>query len=211
MLLFENIYLNTVFYILITYLVGSVPSALIIGKLVKGVDVRDHGSGNLGGTNSVRVLGKAGYLVIVYDVCVKGLLMTSLAMNAYYNGNVALHGLLIGLAAGVGHMFPVFAGFKGGKGVATNFGIIWGYRWYFALGWFLTFLGIIKVTKYVSLGSLITIFGIGVTLFLTKEFTVLELVIYYLYVALVFFMHRANIGRLIKGEERKIGQNKERV
>jgi glycerol-3-phosphate acyltransferase PlsY len=124
---------------------------------------------------------------------------------------VALHGLLIGLAAGVGHMFPVFAGFKGGKGVATNFGIIWGYTWYFALTWFAIFLGIIKVTKYVSLASLSTIFGIGITLFFTKEFSTLELVIYYGYVALVWFMHRGNIKRLLNGTERKVGQNKEKV
>ena len=114
-----------VFVLLLAYLVGSIPSGLWIGKLFYGIDIREHGSGNLGGTNTFRTLGKkAGLIVTIMDV-LKGTLATLLPV--LFGIDAELHPLITGTVAVVGHMFPVFAGFRGGKAVATSGGILLGY------------------------------------------------------------------------------------
>ncbi|PTY81108.1 glycerol-3-phosphate 1-O-acyltransferase PlsY, partial [Heyndrickxia sporothermodurans] len=111
--------------IILAYLLGSIPSGLIVGKLFYGIDIRQHGSGNLGATNSFRTLGvKAGTVVIVADI-LKGTLATLLPK--FFGVDESIHPLLIGLVAVIGHMFPIFAGFRGGKAVATSAGVLLAY------------------------------------------------------------------------------------
>ena len=114
--------------LLCAYLIGSIPSALWIGKLFYQTDIRNHGSGNLGGTNTFRVLGKkAGIIVTLMDI-LKGTAATLLVFLPVFN-DVTVHALVLGAIAVVGHMFPIFAGFRGGKAVATSAGVILGYAW----------------------------------------------------------------------------------
>ncbi len=102
--------------IILAYVIGSIPSGLVVGKLAKGIDIREHGSGNLGATNAFRTLGvKAGSVVVAADI-LKGTLAAALP----YLLHVPIHPLLAGVAAVIGHVFPVFAKFKGGKAVATS-------------------------------------------------------------------------------------------
>ncbi|QVK19242.1 glycerol-3-phosphate 1-O-acyltransferase PlsY [Mycoplasmatota bacterium] len=115
-----NIY-NELIYLLICYLIGSIPSGLIVGKLSRNVDIRNHGSGNLGGTNAIRVLGKTlGGIVVLLDV-MKG--VTSVFL-AYYIFQTDIPTIMFGITAVVGHVFPIFAKFRGGKAVATSAGVL---------------------------------------------------------------------------------------
>lgn len=115
-----------ILFIIIAYLLGSIPSALIVGKIKYGIDIREHGSGNLGATNTFRVLGKKAGLVVTLADIFKGTLATLIPLFAAYFFDIEVSRLFIGLFAVLGHTFPVFAGFKGGKAVATSAGIILG-------------------------------------------------------------------------------------
>ena len=139
--------------IILAYLLGSIPSGLWIGKLFYGKDIRNYGSGNLGGTNTFRTLGvKAGFAVTIMDV-LKGTAATLLP--AALNATDEFHPLLAGVIAVIGHMYPIFAGFKGGKAVATSGGILLGYAPLLFLALFFTFFIALYATKYVSLSSMI--------------------------------------------------------
>ena len=142
-------FLNVVIIVL-AYLIGSIPSGLIIGKKFYGVDIRQHGSGNLGGTNTFRVLGvKAGLIVTSADI-LKGTLAAALPLIFPSE----LHPLFVGIFAVVGHTYPLFAGFRGGKAVATSAGVLLCYApWMFLImiaGFFIS----LYITKYVSLSSM---------------------------------------------------------
>jgi acyl phosphate:glycerol-3-phosphate acyltransferase len=144
----------------IAYLMGSIPSAVWIGKIFFGIDIRQHGSGNAGATNTFRVLGKAaGITVLAMDVS-KGLIAITLLawLNPYEAETLAQVNfkLVIGITAVMGHIFPVFAGFKGGKGVATLLGVVTALHWQAALICIGIFLIIFLMTRYVSLGSMVT-------------------------------------------------------
>ena len=139
--------------LLIAYVLGSIPSALWVGKLCYKIDIREHGSGNLGGTNTFRILGKkAGLLVTTLDI-LKGTAATLLPLLPIF-GNTNIHPLVLGLVAVVGHMYPVFARFKGGKAVATSGGVILGYNWPVFVIVLVTFFIVLKLTKMVSLTSM---------------------------------------------------------
>lgn len=184
--------------IILAYVIGSIPSGLIVGKLAKGIDIREHGSGNLGATNAFRTLGvKAGSVVIAADI-LKGTLAAALP----YLLHVPIHPLLAGVAAVIGHVFPVFAKFKGGKAVATSGGVLL----FYAPLLFVTMVAVIFVflflTKFVSLSSMLTgIYTIIYCLFVKDPYL---LVVVTLLTAFVIYRHRANIKRIINKTEPKI-------
>ncbi|WLR46853.1 glycerol-3-phosphate 1-O-acyltransferase PlsY [Halobacillus litoralis] len=187
-----------VLYILVAYLLGSIPSGLIVGKIGYDTDIREHGSGNLGGTNTFRVLGiKAGLIVTVADI-LKGTLAAALP---YFMGAEVVP-LVIGIFAVVGHMYPVFAGFKGGKAVATSGGVILGVNPLIFAILLLSFFIVLYLSKYVSLSSMVSgIVGIVATL-VVKEYGLT--IILSLFTIFVIYRHRANIKRIMNKTEPKI-------
>ncbi|MDM8099550.1 MULTISPECIES: glycerol-3-phosphate 1-O-acyltransferase PlsY [Oceanobacillus] len=180
------------------YLLGSIPFALIIGKLGYKIDIREHGSGNLGATNAFRVLGiKAGSIVILGDI-LKGTAAAVLPQLFHADA----YPLIIGIIAVLGHTYPIFAKFKGGKAVATSGGMILGINPILFIIMIATFLLSLYLSKYVSLSSMIT----GVVAFFASLFfqnTGLTVVILIL-TAFVAYRHWANIKRIINGTEPKI-------
>jgi acyl phosphate:glycerol-3-phosphate acyltransferase len=196
--------MNMIFLLIILgYLLGSIPSGLIVGKLVHGVDIRNHGSGNLGGTNTFRTLGKkAGFIVTISDI-LKGTIATLLPILL----QVDINPLIIGTCAVIGHMYPIFAGFRGGKAVATSAGVILGYSWIIFIILFFVFMACLLTTKYVSLSSMLT--GIAsIIASVIKHYTqgpdILLIIIMFLLAIFVFYRHRANIGRILKKTEPKV-------
>ncbi|GAA0338234.1 glycerol-3-phosphate 1-O-acyltransferase PlsY [Oceanobacillus oncorhynchi subsp. oncorhynchi] len=183
---------------IIAYLLGSIPFALIIGKIGYKIDIREHGSGNLGATNAFRVLGiKAGSIVILGDI-LKGTLAAVLPQLFHADA----YPLIIGIIAVLGHTYPIFAKFKGGKAVATSGGMILGINPILFIIMIATFLLSLYLSKYVSLSSMIT----GVVAFFASLFfqnTGLSVVILIL-TAFVAYRHWANIKRIINGTEPKI-------
>ena len=187
-----------VVYGLIAYLFGSIPSALLVGKIGFGKDIREHGSGNLGATNAFRVLGiKAGIIVTVSDI-LKGTIPTLLPILM----DASVHPLIIGLFAVIGHTYPIFARFKGGKAVATSGGIILGS---FPILFFImvtTFLLTLYLTKYVSLSSILT--GV-VTIIVSLFYNDIVLIVVISFLTLfVIYRHKENIKRIRNGTEPKI-------
>ena len=187
-----------VLFALIAYLLGSIPFALVIGKLGYKIDVREHGSGNLGATNAFRVLGmKAGIIVTVSDI-LKGTLATVLPLLF----DASVHPLIIGMFAVIGHTYPIFAKFKGGKAVATSSGIILGIYPLLFVIMIATFLVTLYFTKYVSLSSMITgLVSIVVSLFYQEISLVIVITLLTFF---VIYRHRENINRIKNGTEPKI-------
>lgn len=187
--------------IVLAYLIGSIPSGLWIGKLFFQKDIREHGSGNLGATNAFRVLGLLpGSIVTAIDI-LKGTLATLLPLVFHLQVDHHLY-LLIGIFAVIGHSFPIFAGFKGGKAVATSAGIILGYAPLLFIAVIIVFLITLKISKYVSLSSMIT----AVIALLLSAFAkdwVLSLLIACIAI-FVIYRHRKNIARIKNGTEPKI-------
>ncbi|MCZ2258159.1 glycerol-3-phosphate 1-O-acyltransferase PlsY [Sporosarcina sp. G11-34] len=197
--------MELIFILLIAYLLGSIPSALWIGKLFYKVDIREHGSGNLGGTNTFRTLGKtAGLIVTTLDI-LKGTAATLLPLLPLFS-DTSVNPLILGLFAVLGHMFPVFARFKGGKAVATSGGVILGYNWPVFVIVLLTFFIVLKLTKMVSLTSMI----VAIVGFLYSIFHYFRTGDFYLLIAIglfgifIFYRHRANIVRIKAGTEPKV-------
>lgn len=185
-------------YTVIAYLLGSIPFALIAGKIGYKIDVREHGSGNLGATNAFRVLGKrAGTIVVVADI-LKGTVATLIPL--LFDADV--YRLIIGIFAVIGHTYPIFARFKGGKAVATSGGIILGVSPLLFVIMILTFLSSLYITKYVSLSSMITgIVSIIATLILRD---IGLIIIVTTLTLLVFYRHKDNIKRIKNKTEPKI-------
>ncbi|RUL50883.1 MULTISPECIES: glycerol-3-phosphate 1-O-acyltransferase PlsY [Lysinibacillus] len=191
--------------IICAYLIGSIPSGLWIGKLFYKTDIREHGSGNLGGTNSFRVLGKkAGIIVTTLDI-LKGTVATILPIIPYFN-DASIHPLILGAIAVVGHMFPIFAGFRGGKAVATSGGVLLGYAWPLFIVLIVGFFISLKITKIVSLSSMVvSVIGVIyciIYVIVTGDYALLILVT--LLAAFIFYRHRANIKRIKEGTEPKV-------
>lgn len=183
---------------LLSYLIGSIPSGLIVGKIFYGIDIREHGSGNLGGTNTFRVLGKkAGIAVTAADI-LKGTAATFLPMLF----GVEMHPLLVGIFAVVGHTFPIFAGFRGGKAVATSAGVLLGYEPLLFIVLVIGFLVTLKISKYVSLSSIVAgLFGIIYCVILGDWVLVLVVLALELF---VIYRHRANLKRIRDKTEPKV-------
>ncbi|MED5047067.1 glycerol-3-phosphate 1-O-acyltransferase PlsY [Bacillus siamensis] len=184
--------------IILAYVIGSIPSGLVVGKLAKGIDIREHGSGNLGATNAFRTLGvKAGSVVVAADI-LKGTLAAALP----YLLHVPIHPLLSGVAAVIGHVFPVFAKFKGGKAVATSGGVLLFYAPLLFVTMVAVFFVFLFLTKFVSLSSMLTgIYTIIYCLFVKDPYL---LIVVTLLTAFVIYRHRANIKRIMNKTEPKI-------
>ncbi len=196
-----------IFLVMTAYLLGSIPSAVWIGKRFYGIDVREHGSHNAGATNTLRVLGRrAAFAVFAIDFA-KGFLAVTLShLSGYANGSDALFDLKIALVAGavLGHIFPIFASFRGGKGVATLAGAVLGVYPPGVLVCLGIFLVVWLIWHYVSLASISagTAFPLVVTL-LFGERSASLIVFSVVIAALLVFTHRKNIGRLIHHTESK--------
>ncbi|WLV25888.1 glycerol-3-phosphate 1-O-acyltransferase PlsY [Aciduricibacillus chroicocephali] len=183
---------------LIAYLIGSVPTALIVGKVGYNIDIREHGSGNMGATNSFRVLGfKAGTIVTIGDI-LKGTLATCIPLLF----DTDVNRLVIGIFAVIGHTYPLFAKFRGGKAVATSAGIILGVSPLLFLITIVTFLLVLYLSKYVSLSSILTGVVATITAIIMQE-TSLTVVLVIL-TLFVIYRHIANIKRIINKTEPKI-------
>ncbi|EJS8318022.1 glycerol-3-phosphate 1-O-acyltransferase PlsY [Listeria monocytogenes] len=193
--------INLILLSLLAYVIGSIPSGLWIGKIFYKKDIRDFGSGNLGATNSFRVLGiKAGSIVTVLDI-LKGTVATFLPF--FFQLNVDHHfWLLTGAFAIIGHSFPLFAGFRGGKAVATSAGVILAYAPLLFVAALVVFLVTLKLSKYVSLSSMIgALAALIISLFMGDWILIILVACIALF---VIWRHRANITRIRNGEEPKI-------
>jgi glycerol-3-phosphate acyltransferase PlsY len=199
----------TVLVFILAYLIGSLPSAVWIGKWFHDIDVREHGSGNAGATNVIRVLGwKTGIPVLLIDVA-KGALATLLPV--FFNLAESDSSLLInfqiiaGVTAIIGHIFPVFAGFRGGKGVATIFGVLLALHPLLTLSCMGVFLTVLLLTGIVSVSSMTAGIAFPVLLFLMFDSPSVIFKIFSIFVAIALIItHRKNIGRLLRGEEKKL-------
>ncbi|EEO6614663.1 glycerol-3-phosphate 1-O-acyltransferase PlsY [Listeria monocytogenes] len=193
--------INLILLSLLAYVIGSIPSGLWIGKIFYKKDIREFGSGNLGATNSFRVLGiKAGSIVTVMDI-LKGTVATLLPF--FFQLNVDHHfWLLTGAFAIIGHSFPLFAGFRGGKAVATSAGLILAYAPLLFVAALVVFLVTLKLSKYVSLSSMIgALAALIISLFMGDWILIVLVACIALF---VIWRHRANITRIRNGEEPKI-------
>lgn len=196
------------FILLLAYLIGSVPNSLWIGRLFFNIDVRDHGSKNAGSTNTIRLLGyKAGIPVLLLDILKGWLAVKLIYLTNYYipaTGDYINFQLLLGLAAIMGHIFPVLAGFRGGKGVATLIGVILAIDPLSTLICIGVFMLTLLITKYVSLSSMIAGLSFPVLVIVVFKTTTPSLIIFSLIVfVLLLFTHQKNIERLARNEEKK--------
>lgn len=197
---------------LAAYLIGSIPTAVWLGKGIYGIDVREHGSGNAGTTNTIRVLGtRPGLIVFAIDM-LKGLLAVCLAHFASYECGtepfVNLQ-LLLGVCAVLGHIFPLYAHFKGGKGVATLLGIAIALSPLAALACFGVFVVVLIISKYVSLGSMLGGLTFPIMIIGVLQIRIVSLMVFAVAVGvLLIITHRKNIVRLIHHEENKFSFTK---
>ena len=217
--------LNLLVIVVLSYLVGSIPTSILISRKVRGIDIREHGSGNAGGSNVFRVLGwKYGVLVILLDA-LKGALAVILIARLYLGSfpfpnatpfdDFTLVQIIAGLAAVVGHIWTIFANFKGGKGIATALGFlitIITVDMLIAVGIFLI---VVFVSRYISLGSITAAVSIPLILVARENIFGVDIQSYHTILPfviaialLVIYTHRANLIRLLNGNENKISLNK---
>ncbi len=190
---------------IIGYLSGSLSSAVIVCKLLKLPDPREHGSKNPGATNVVRVGGKkAGALVFLGDV-LKALIPILTVKYFFGDNHFAIAG--VGIGAFLGHLYPLFFGFKGGKGVATLVGVLLGIHWLVFLTFGIIWLVVLSSTKYVSLASIIAPFVAAVSAYF-YHLSNIFIVAFVILAVLVAYRHKDNIVRVLNGTEPKIGKNK---
>jgi acyl phosphate:glycerol-3-phosphate acyltransferase len=190
--------IEIVLLLLVSYLLGSIPFALLVGKIGYGIDIREQGSGNLGGTNTFRVLGKkAGFAVTAADV-LKGTLAASLPILLA----IDLHPLIAGIPAVIGHCYPLFARFKGGKAVATSGGALLFAEPLLFVAVLLVFFITIYLSKYVSLSSITAgVCSVGLSILLSDRITTLCLIGFTLF---LIYRHRHNLVRIAKKTEPKV-------
>ena len=201
-----------ILFIVCSYLTGSFPSAVFVGRTFFNLDVREFGSGNAGAANTFRVLGfKAGFTVFVLDV-LKGFMAvnyvtflsnssTLLALNpeGYFEAS-----LVFGIAAVLGHLFPIYTGFRGGKGISTMLGLLLGVHFIASIYSLISFIIILLITRYVSVASILSSFVFMIIILFFFEVSS-SLSLFSLFVpVLSLITHQKNIERLIRGEETKV-------
>lgn len=201
--------MNEAVLIVLAYLIGSIPTSVWISKYFFEIDIRDYGSGNAGATNTFRILGsKWGTIVMIADV-VKGIIATSLyVVLPFYNTHVDDRTKImigLGIASVIGHIFPIWAGFRGGKGVATLFGMIIAMQPLVALCCVGVFLLVLYLTRFVSLSSILAGVAFAILiLFIFDDNVTLYRIFSVLVALLVVLTHQKNINRLINGTESKV-------
>lgn len=196
-----------ILFLLGAYLVGSIPTAVWIGKYFYKIDVREYGSGNAGATNVFRVLGKkAGIPVLLIDI-LKGFVAVSIAYSSdYIVGSKQFINLqlVLGIASLVGHIFPIFASFRGGKGIASLLGIILAILPFAAFISMGIFIAVFLISSYVSLGSMSAAISFPIIVILVFKTTSPSLIIFSILIAImVLITHQKNIERLLRREESK--------
>ncbi len=194
--------------LILAYLLGSIPTSVWLGKKLFGIDVREHGSKNAGSTNAIRILGwKAGLSVLAFDIFKGWLAVNLIHLTHYYipqTGDYINFQLLLGIAAILGHIFPIYVGFRGGKGVATLLGFVLAIDPYTTLLCIGIFIIALVITKYVSLSSMIAGFSYPLLLIFVFKTTTPSLVLFSLIISvLLLFTHQKNIERLLRNEENK--------
>lgn len=204
--------LSLLIIILVSYLVGSIPTAIIVSKAFFGFDIRTKGSKNAGGTNVFRVLGwKPGLFVMLFDVA-KGifatLIVSKIVIDAIPIQEPVLIQLIAGMAAITGHIWTIFANFKGGKGVGTAAGVFIALYPIAILICFVIWLGLVLTTRIVSIGSMIAAISLPIVLFIMKTYYQVDVnaILFGLSIILallIVFTHRSNIKRLIAGTENR--------
>ena len=194
-----------------SYLIGSISPSIILGKLLKGIDIREHGSGNAGSTNAFRVLGKwAGITVLLLDIFKGYFTVKFISPLAGENTIISptLIAILSGFATVTGHVWTVFHSFKGGKGVNTATGVLIAIIPIPTILSACIFLIVLLITRYVSLSSMLASLSLPIILIIQKQGGInvpIELIIFTLIIpAFIIYTHRANIRRLINGEESKV-------
>ncbi|MFN5376496.1 MAG: glycerol-3-phosphate 1-O-acyltransferase PlsY [Chitinophagaceae bacterium] len=201
--------MNELLLIILAYLIGSIPTSLIVSRSQFNIDIRDYGSGNAGATNTFRVLGSRwGTFVMIMDM-LKGLIAVKLALllpyyieNEFERTNFQIG---LGLAAVLGHIFPIWAEFRGGKGVATLFGLIIAISPWTALSCIGVFLLVLYLTRFVSLSSILASLAFPVFILIVFNVDNIAYRIFAIAVALLVIMtHQKNIGRLLSGSESKV-------
>ena len=209
-----------ILFLLLAYLTGAFPSAVWVGKTFYKKDVREYGSGNAGATNTFRVLGKnAGVPVLIMDILKGWLAVNYVFFLSTHYILVEVPALLFetqlafGIAAVIGHLFPVYTGFRGGKGIATLLGLLIGLSPIAALVSIIMFVIVFIISKYVSLGSIIASIAFPLVVFfiLNEKDVNSSLEIFSFFVPiLTLITHQKNIERLVRGEENKVkfGKNK---
>jgi glycerol-3-phosphate acyltransferase PlsY len=202
--------LSLISIIILGYLAGSIPTSIILSKLLRGIDIRDYGSGNAGGTNTIRILGwKIGTAVIIVDVG-KGVLATLLVSRLRIDP-VSLTPDMLQIIAGscaiIGHIWTVFAGFRGGKGVGTGAGMLFSLYPVAGLICLVIFAGLLLLVRIVSVSSMVTAISLPIVVLIMNRFMNYSISNELLYfsifaAALIVYTHRGNIKRLLKGEEK---------
>lgn len=214
--------------IILSYLIGSIPTSIIISRLTKGIDIRNYGSGNAGGTNVFRVIGwKYGLLVILLDA-LKGAVAVIIVARMHYGAipfenftpfdDFTLVQIIAGVSAVIGHVWTIFAGFRGGKGIATALGMLMTIITIDMLVAIGVFILVVLISKYISLGSIIGALSVPLILIIRENIFNVDIEGYHTILpfsiaicVLIIYTHRANISRLYKGNENRIslfGKNK---
>ena len=193
--------------LILSYLIGAIPNGYVIGKVFFKKDIREFGSGNTGATNSFRVLGKpAGFIVTFLDIF-KGFITVffPLWFSVHAQGPFSTfftHGLIVGIFAIIGHVYPIYLKFKGGKAVATSAGVVLGVNPILLLILAVIFFGILYLTKYVSLSSIIAAISCVIGSLIIHDYILFGMSAFVSII--LIFRHRSNIVRIFKGEEPKI-------
>ena len=200
--------MNVFLAFLVAYLLGSIPSAVWLGKWSHGMDVREHGSKNAGATNSFRVLGKrTGIMVLLLDVS-KGVLSMMVCRLILGDTESMLYQMIAAGICVLGHVFPVFAGFRGGKGVATSLGVFLGLNPLTAVTCMVVFLVVFLISRYVSLSSITAAFLLPFISFFIYHQEAREVLYFNIILSLIVILaHHKNIKRLIAGEEQRMNFN----
>jgi glycerol-3-phosphate acyltransferase PlsY len=192
--------MKNILIFIVSFFIGSIPFGIIIAK-VKGVDLKKVGSGNIGATNVLRSLGKYPALLTLLGDVLKG--TAAVALGRYFGLSPLLVGL-VGFGAILGHNFSLFLGFRGGKGVATSFGVLSIYSPQTALFTFIIWIIVVLTTKYSSLGALVSFGLLPLSMLFFEQSD--KIVVAVLITLLIFVRHKDNIRRLLRGQERKIGR-----
>lgn len=198
----------TLLFLFASYLLGAVPTSYLVGRAARGIDLRDHGSGNLGATNAFRVLGwQLALPVLLVDVF-KG--WFPVFVFGYWTADGWAWPLAYGIAAVIGHAFSVYVQFRGGKGVATGAGVFLALAPIATLTGFTVWLLLVLTTRIVSLASIIAAPVVAITVYLTRG---ADAVFWFALTLAVFIIiaHRTNIRRLLRGEEHRLGRQVEEV
>jgi glycerol-3-phosphate acyltransferase PlsY len=201
------------------YLFGSIPTAVWIGQAFYGVDVREYGSGNAGATNTFRVLGKKAGIAVMFLDIFKGWTATNLAYliglsvtGPQNSVQFVNYQLALGIIAVMGHLFPVFAGFRGGKGIATLFGMILAVQSEAALLCVLVFVVVLLISKYVSLSSIAAGFTFPLSIIFVFHSPIRSMILYGMSICiLILVTHQKNLERLLKGKESKVNLFKKKT